>query len=240
MSKKKSQTVRFAVGTETDWWSSVWRMVVAKNEVYIGSGKQAMGTTKISLHSSGVWTFAGTSQSGLNIRGNRRLNRWQRPDPMRTGLVRGPSICVPFTSFGSRLTELAELGKPITWIAAPLQDQAICFDVYFLDPGTTVKWTNAERTVAEMPLTNGTRVQLVSFRRAIAGPFSDGVETHLRGLRMRTDAPGGKMRGSLTWVVDSDDKPPVHVVIDAPIPWGPQLSPIEAARLGVPHEDNHR
>lgn len=233
MTKKKSKTIRFAVGSPDEWWSSVWLLLVAKNEVYVGAGNSAMSTAKISLHSSGIWTYAYTSQSGFEVNGNRRLSRWERPPPIHPGLVRGPSICAPCTSFGDRPPERAELQKPITWIRAPAADEVVCFDIHFIDANTTVTWTDSERVIAELPLANGSRVQVAAFRRRMGPAFIGGIEKHLKSLMMRTDAPAGKMAGSMMWIVDSEDKPPVHTIIDAPIAWGPQLTPDEAAAANI-------
>lgn len=53
---------------------------------------------KLSLHGSGVWTSAFTTDSGvrpIEFGDNRRTHRWQRPDPYEPGWVLGPAVSVP-------------------------------------------------------------------------------------------------------------------------------------------------
>jgi hypothetical protein len=73
-------TIRFAVGSEAEPFSSVWRLWAHNDEVYLSTRVMAR-TLKISLHSSGEWIAAFTEQSGVKIEetGSRRHRTWQRP-----------------------------------------------------------------------------------------------------------------------------------------------------------------
>ena len=70
----KNHTIRFASGSPEAAFSIVWRMVARKNDVYLGASKLGMASIKFSLHESGVWVLAATSESQgvLSEDGNRR------------------------------------------------------------------------------------------------------------------------------------------------------------------------
>ena len=61
MSKKYKQRFGFCVGTSNSNRSTVWKIVVDKNDVYIMS-KAYGGSAKVSLHQSGVCQIAMTSE----------------------------------------------------------------------------------------------------------------------------------------------------------------------------------
>lgn len=136
----KPQTVRFASGASTAPYSGVWRVVADRSDVYIGTHKQAMGLMKLSLHSSGVWVFAATKQSGAHFAdGNRRGKQWTRPLEHAHGITRGPSILIPYTSLGARKVMPAEVGKKLHWYRAPQPGETVEFSLYL--GSTPILWT---------------------------------------------------------------------------------------------------
>ena len=124
--------MRFACGSPGALFSGVWRMVVNRNDVYLGASKAAMSILKISLHHSGVWVLAATEQSGAKFDGNRRAKRWAQPLGHAPGVVRGPSILVPRTSLGSRPTPPDEPLNQVAWFAAPGEGEAVEFSLYLV------------------------------------------------------------------------------------------------------------
>jgi hypothetical protein len=91
-------SARFAAGSAFALYSGVWRLIVNKNDIYLGASKGAMSSFKVSLHKSGVWVLAATKESRATFeKGNRRATRWLRPSEHAPGVTRGPSIFVPHT-----------------------------------------------------------------------------------------------------------------------------------------------
>ncbi|GAB5906705.1 MULTISPECIES: hypothetical protein [Mycobacteroides] len=121
MSCKK--VIRLAVGEVGNQLSPTYRIWNNRNDVYLGDRTTAH-FFKVSLHESGVWTVAATSDSGLELQpGNRRLKRWYRPQPEPGQTwVSGTNIAVP------RIPEVDHIkitdshtgkGKDVDWIPAP-------------------------------------------------------------------------------------------------------------------------
>lgn len=63
----RSQPIRFGSGSPEAAFSGVWRLIVSKDDVYIGASRASMAVFKISLHKSGVWVLAATQQSGATF-----------------------------------------------------------------------------------------------------------------------------------------------------------------------------
>jgi hypothetical protein len=219
----KPQTVRFASGTPEAPFSGVWRMVVNKHDVYIGASKAAMSVFKISLHKSGVWILAATQQSGATFDGgNRRAKRWNRPLEHVRGVTRGPSILVPHTSLGSRPLSPNEVNQEVVWYESPATRETVEFSMYLVKPGAPTKWNASETVLAECPLADDGFVVLLASRRQSPDDFNATVEKILRENVFRMSDPSGFTGGSLLWITESRDALRIPMIIDLPVPIGPQ------------------
>jgi hypothetical protein len=217
----KSKTFRFAAGSSSAPFSCVWRLVVSKNEVYLGSSKSAMSVFKLSLHSSGVWVLSGTQQSGAVFEnGNRRAKTWRRPLEHVDGITRGPSILVPHTSLGARQLESEEDAARITWYPAPFYSSLVDFSLYFVRRATTTSWTAGELTLAECPLADGGRVILLASTSRMTAGFRSACEKVLSesvfGVNDLTTVL--RRESSLLWYAGSRDSFRIPMIVDMPLP----------------------
>ncbi len=96
MASRDKKTIRFAVGPPHEARSSIWRLWVQGNETYL-STRGLASTLKLSLHQSGKWRLAWTSDSELFAQGtnDRVEQRWERPPEFYPGWVHGPTIIIP-------------------------------------------------------------------------------------------------------------------------------------------------
>lgn len=95
--------LRFALGSVSGARSNVWTVFGSKNtdDVYVGA-RDMLPMAKLSLHESGKWRRALTSQEaerqGLPDDVDRVMNRWEVPEPVAEGWVHAVSIAIPSSS----------------------------------------------------------------------------------------------------------------------------------------------
>jgi hypothetical protein len=166
--------------------SSVWQLWVHKNEVYV-SARSLASVLKISLHSSGDWHHAFTTEhvaagSPFVSPGESRvLDKWKRPPELVPGVIKAFEIVVP----SSEVTEpshpkaneafrQAMGGKAIVWVPAAPEGYATRFLVVFTAPEVTAAtvpgdWpgrdTMGTRLIFSTELQNGQTVWVVSRER---------------------------------------------------------------------------
>jgi hypothetical protein len=220
----KAQTIRFASGSPDEAFSCVWRLVATNNDVFIGASKASMGIFKISLHKSGVWILAATSQSGATFEnGNRRAKQWNRPLQHTQGITRGPSVIVPHTYLGSRPLQADEIKKKVLWYSGPPSGEVVEFTMYFVEPGIVTQWNSEQTVLAELSLARGNRLVLLASARLAPADFMALVERTLRENVFRMKDPSKFESGSLLCVTQSRDALATPMVIDLPVPIGPDL-----------------
>ncbi len=225
----KLPTVRFAVGSPEAPFSGVWRLVVNKNDVFLGASKSTMSVFKISLHKSGVWVLAATQQSEATFEGgNRRAKRWSRPLEHARGVTRGPSILIPHTSLGARPLTPDEDSPDVIWFPAPATDETVEFSLYFVKPDTITKWNSNEKLLAEIPLADGGHVVLLASTGPSTDPFQETVEKLLRENVFGMSDPAAFSGGSFLWVTESRDAFKIPMIIDLPVPIALQNDPTAA------------
>lgn len=143
MSKKRT-VKRFGVRSEDGRHSSIWSIWAdhpsrggkAKNDVYLSSRTLA-GTLKVSLHQSGDWRIAFTSEyaksqieSGIWPEQARRLDQWQRPAFKNNGILKALSILVPSSDLEDYPQNISN-SKPVSWITTSAVGTTIEFWVIF-------------------------------------------------------------------------------------------------------------
>jgi hypothetical protein len=178
-------TVRFAVGKPEGPRSTVWRLWTHKNEVYISAWSLA-SDVKISLHSSGDWREALTTEhaakgSPFVAPGqDRTIDKWQRPAEFVAGATKAFMIVVPSsevttprhpeanTAFRQKLG-----GKAVVWVPAAPEGYATHFTVLFTRPEATAAtlpgWPGRKsmgtRFIWRTELPNGQSMWVVSHER---------------------------------------------------------------------------
>jgi len=228
----KAQTLRIASGSAEIPYSSIWRTIADRHDVYLGSSKAAMGIFKISLHRSGAWVLAATKQSGASFQGgNRRAKRWNRPLEHVRGVTRGPSVLVPHTSLGSRKLLPGDADKKVHWYRAPGEGETVEFSLYFVRPDTPTLWDSDQTVINTLRLSHGNLLVVLASARPSPQSFLDTVETLLRENAFRMDDVSAFLGGALLWVAESEDRLKIPLLIDLPMPLQPALRP-DAPAIG--------
>lgn len=211
----KPKALRFAVGSAEDPGSGVWRVVADRNDVYIGSSRAAMGLFKLSLHDSGVWTLAATTQSAKTFEnGNRRAKQWTRPLEQVEGVTPGPSIIVPHMTFGVRKLPPGETNKKMHWYPSPRSGELVEFRFYFARPDAAASWAAGVTEIGLLPLATGHRLFILASTREAPRAFLETMERFLRDHPVRI---GGFKSGNMLWFTESRDQLRRPTVIDLPV-----------------------
>lgn len=219
----RSQPIRFGSGSPEAAFSGVWRLIVSKDDVYIGASTASMAVFKISLHKSGVWVLAATQQSGATFEaGNRRAKKWTRPLEHVQGVTKGPSIFVPHTSLGSRPLPPDEHRDAVIWYQGPAAGETVEFSLHLVEPRIRTDWNPSETVLAEVPLAHGGLVVLLAPTGESPDGFQETVEKILRENVFRVSDPGAFTGGSLLWFTESCDDLRIPIVTDLPVPIGPE------------------
>jgi len=214
----RNKTIRFAVGQPNEAFSGMWRLIISKNEVYIGASGNSMSSFKISLHNSGIWVLAATKQSGGTFENeNRRAKQWKCPVEHVKGVTRGPSILVPRTTLGSRTLSEKEKHKKAIWYAAPKDGELVEFSVYFVEPDINANW-NDKTIISEGAMKNGTNVVLLGSTVPSPPDFLATCEKLLRENVFRTKNPDGIIEGSFLWITESPGQLSIPLFVDLPVP----------------------
>ena len=88
--------LRFAAGSPKRPNSGVWRLWTRGSDTYLAV-RIAAHVFKLSMHKSGQWISAFTSQSGVvdPATASRRHRTWTRPPEFTPGWVQGPAVVIP-------------------------------------------------------------------------------------------------------------------------------------------------
>jgi hypothetical protein len=129
-------SLRIAVGG-VGHRSSIWRIWTNKNDVYVAV-RNVAGEQKFSLHKSGRWRYAYTSQAAqkrLTEEQDRVLDKWDRPAANDGGLVAALAIEV-------RAEDVADVDpddtKPgdVFWIPTPPAGHYVSIRISIVTPDT--------------------------------------------------------------------------------------------------------
>lgn len=155
----KNPVVRFAVGDPAGAQSSIWRLWTGRkhSDVYLAARTVAQDV-KISLHESGNWRHAFTSEhvSGpsplVSPDQDRAVSKWQRPPEMAPGVTMAFQILVPSSE--------ATVPKQLTGGNPPGSEKATVW-VPRAPAGSithfTVLFTSSRATAATLPCWPGRR-----------------------------------------------------------------------------------
>jgi hypothetical protein len=224
-------TLRFAVGSPSEPVSALWRLHVARDDVYIATnhGSANVPVLKISLHQSGIWVAAFPEHSRIVApdSGNRRVARWERPDEFVRGWTLAAHIDVPSVArdVGLPRRNLDVRGRPVTWIAPAGLHGGVLVSVYMARPGYAADdWM---RTVAGIPngdelaalrKFNGETVYVMADRRPMGDEYESALNELMSDRRYRMAASSefdADLGGSL-FVVKDDA--PIPSIMDVALP----------------------
>ena len=191
---RERDTLRFAVGTRTEARSSVWRLWVTRDDVYLAV--RMMGQyLKVSLHESGDWRIAWTANRDLKeeLRADRIIRRWRRPPEFTPGWTQGPSVVIPATSLQRPLPAHVDEGAKVVWHRPPKPGKKLQFMILISRPGariTSVRFPGLSfQTVGQIKLTNGNRVWLVAVEGDLPESESKEAEQIVTATKLRADSP---------------------------------------------------
>jgi hypothetical protein len=170
---------RFAVGSDEVGYSSPWTAFGTGNEYYIGA-RRAMGSSKISLHQSGIGRVALTEKHFNALRGDgliqppgRALVKWKRSPTPDIGAVHVASIIFP-TEFLKLPEPQATQKKPLIIFGAAPLEKAVEIGFFYSreDPATLEpKLLQIGRPIVCTTLDNGEMITVVAreadFDRAV-------------------------------------------------------------------------
>ena len=134
MAKKSTKRIKFAVGPRDRPLSAMWVVSASGSDVYVGA-RSVMQSVKLSLHRSGRWNLAFTSESGhVSPRtGQRQHVQLDRPAEFRPGWTFGAAILVP--AAGKRRLYLNPPNPwsddDVRWYPRPERDRKRVFAIYY-------------------------------------------------------------------------------------------------------------
>jgi hypothetical protein len=169
---KSKLIMRFSIGTEDGLRAGIWRVwtVHKKSDIYIAV-RTIAGLYKVSLHETGQCNASMTSQAVLadpsllqKQGGNRHLDRWQRPPPMKDLLSIPLRLRFPASELRPGVDHLPN-DKAINWLPTPPEGHAL--DVLCIFTGSefsgTRPWKGDETSLlASRRLPNGETFWLIS------------------------------------------------------------------------------
>ena len=190
-------TLRFAAGSPDRPFSTIWRLWVHGSDAYLSA--RAVGHLyKLSMHQSGQWISAFTSQSGAVWEsGSRRHQTWTRPSEFTPGWTQGPAVLIPWVEWRGQFQPIEKPPSDTVWVPGPERDNKLVFDILFSAPNVSAdeiaSVSEPDRSiVGSLPLSDGETVWLRA-REAIMSPEEQkGVASAEREFR---DAP---VSGDLT------------------------------------------
>lgn len=161
--------MRFGLGTAQGQYSTVWRVWVQGDEIYMTS-RMFGRWMRLSLHSSGIWrwAFVESSATARQMKGDRAQRKWLRPSEFIPGWVAGPSVMFPFAPVKGWEADPPETDKPVSWLEPPAKNQKVTVSLMIGAPGFTVARDLLEEKrfplLAELFLRSGGRVWIAAKR----------------------------------------------------------------------------
>jgi hypothetical protein len=193
---KMAKEIRFAVGTQEDLCSSVWRLWANKNDLYLAARTFA-GASKISFHESGKYRYASNSNEP-----RRPLSQWNRPKEIGPGITRIFSIVVPafdvvpnFDIKNRIRDQLPPKTKPVLFLDAP--DAGTKIIIGFLLTHTSMTAKNLLAQIPEQVVVDGTvpllreSAWLIHHYQPLTAEDRNFATDHISGLNVNLK-PGSK------------------------------------------------
>jgi hypothetical protein len=212
-------TLRFAAGSPKRPNSGVWRLWSHRSDTYLAARVLAH-LFKFSMHESGQWNWASTSQSGIVERetGLRPRRTWTRPPEFTPGWVQGPAVAVPWVKWRGQFQPIGQSPPPDTlWVPGPARKRKLVFNVLFAAATVAADAINSvsqpgDWIVGSLALSNGETVWLQARQASISSNERRGlasVEREYHGFQvsghLNTIDPWG------IWITTSPQGPPLLV-----------------------------
>ena len=194
-------TIRFVVGDPDDLRASTWRCWIAgrgKDDIYLAP-RPIAGSFKVSLHESGDWRVAFTTEfkekmkrQGRWAEGDHRsVARWRKPEQLAPGVVLAFRVIVPASAV-SIPAEPRLLPGDLVWIRPPHENMAAEISLVLTGKDTRVTGWPGKRgmnndLVGSLNLPSGTTLWLVS--RQVDIPQLEATNARMSKFIPDPDAP---------------------------------------------------
>lgn len=195
-------SIRFAVGRPDNPRSAAWKLWVHGSDAYL-TARTVGGLLKLSMHASGEWISAFTSESGvyLDKTGSRRHSTWHRPAEFAPGWTHGPVVDVPWVSWRDDLRPKESFPSDVVWFPEPKRNKKVMFNVLFAaggnDDDAAAVSQPGDRILASLSMSNGETVWLQA-RQAVMTPDENrglaSAEREFRGFEV-----GGSLKDVHAW-----------------------------------------
>lgn len=211
-------TLRFAAGSPERPNSGVWRLWSHRSDTYLAARDLAR-LYKFSMHESGQWIWASTSQSGIVDKetGLRRRRTWTRPPEFTPGWVQGPAVAIPWVKWRGQFQLIGQPPPPDTvWVPGPARKRKLVLNVLFSAAAVPTDGINSvsqpgDWIVGSLPLSNGETVWLQARQAGISSDERKGiasVDREYRGVQV-SDPHAINPWG--IWITTSPNGPPLLV-----------------------------
>jgi hypothetical protein len=173
---------------------------------------------KFSMHESGQWNWASTSQSGIVDKesGLRPRRTWARPPEFTPGWVQGPAVVIPWVKWRGQFQPIGRSWpRDTVWVPGPARKRKLVFNVLFAAATVPADAINSvsqpgDWIVGSLPLANGERVWLQARQAGISSEERKGlasVEREFRGFQVSGDLSKTDPWG--IWITTSPQGPPL-------------------------------
>jgi len=181
--------LRFGIGAEGVRHSSIWRVWVQGDEVYLAPRGLA-SLVKMSIHSSGVWRWAwtGALEWQSNLSRDRLIRGWRKPEPFMPGWVMGPSVMFPWAPVEGWDGDPIDTERSVLWLDPPSENQKITVTILLgdsdvLEPIPDLGELRQTPRHAEFRLRSGGRAWICSRQHPMA------LEEMLGTRKIQADRP---------------------------------------------------
>jgi hypothetical protein len=212
-------TLRFAAGSPERPNSATWRLWSHRSDTYLAARTLAH-LFKFSMHESGKWIWASTSQSGIVDKetGLRHRRTWTRPPEFTPGWVQGPAVVIPWVKWRG---QFQPIGKPppadTVWVPGPARKRKLVFNILFSAATVPTNGINlvsqpGDVIVGSLPLSNGETVWLQARQAGISSDERKGIasaEREYQGFQVSGDL--SKISPWGIWITTSPAGPPLWV-----------------------------
>jgi len=152
---------------------------------------------KFSMHKTGEWISAFTSQSGIvsTKSGSRRQFTWTRPPEFTPGWVQGPAVAIPWVKWRGQFQPTGKPPPDTLWVPGPARKRKLLFNVLFSTPTVPAEGINSvsqpgDWIVGSLPLSNGETVWLQARQAGISSDERKGIasaEREYQGFQVSGD-----------------------------------------------------
>lgn len=149
-----------------------------------------VGTFKLSMHKSGKWISAFTSESGivLSETGWRRHHEWKRPPEFAPGWTHGPGVIVPWVAWRDDFSYQEPHPSDTEWVSGPNRNKMLTFDLLFSAASTSsdelISRSGGRMVGKSLPLSNGEAIWLLVKQVEISAVWKKWLEDEQRKFQV--------------------------------------------------------